>query len=138
MKNKLVVLIPIFLFLSFTPMDNDKVFHLLTNKSENIVKAKIVEQRRFVRMEDGIEECTFSFKVLKVYKGESIKIESNIQITIMSYSLNTGIPSVGEELILFLSKDKKKDSFKLVDNWLGVQKYSEPAENWLLEHISKK
>jgi len=72
-------------------------------------------------MEDGTDECTFSLTILKIYKGESIKLGSTIQTTIISYTINSPMPIIGEDLILFLSKKKEIDSFKLVDNWLGVR-----------------
>ncbi|MFL5763990.1 MAG: hypothetical protein ACJ77K_08625 [Bacteroidia bacterium] len=132
MKYNILLLFSISLFLSFKPGNDDKILRSMTNKSKAIVLAKITEQKRCVRMEDGgIEECNYTFKVIKVYKGKRIK-DDIIETTIMNYALvnkEGKMPLVGEQFILFLT-----DQSKLTDTWIGIQAYTDYIDKFLTDN----
>jgi hypothetical protein len=134
---KRTVIILILVISAMNTYAQDSLFKRMTNQSECIINATVLEIGRKIRFEDGVVNYTITCVVNESFKG-TCKVKDTVRIQIMEYTLNSAgrgdslSAKEAEKFIykgasfVFLLKKAKSQSrsvqieYKPLDSLLGI------------------
>jgi len=136
---KVALIICFQFFLSYLTSQESTLLRLLFDSSE-LVGQGAIASNNCIGYSLCVEECRYKVRVDSIYKGfpNIYPVEfvvgfdpdsgpsQNLDIIYFTRDcfINESCPNKNQNVILFLRDNPRKEGYKLVDRWLGVQTHS--------------